>query len=106
MQEIGGIEYENIRISREELKRRSFPFGQLPVLEWGGVQVAQSMAICRLIAREVGMAGADPVEDARIDMVVDHVVDHFTSTCTIFKDCKQYYFVALFRHSGHAEGQA
>ncbi len=82
MQEIGGIEYDNIRISREELNRRSYPFGQLPVLEWGGVQVAQSMAICRLIAREAGMAGADPVEDTRIDMVVDHVVDHFTSMGT------------------------
>ena len=57
----------------------TLPFGQGPTLDWGGVMVAQSMAMCRLIANEGGLAGADPLENARIDMVVDHAVDHFNS---------------------------
>ncbi len=55
------------------------PYGQVPVLDWGGIMIAQTAAMCRLIANEGGLAGADPVENARIDMVVDHAVDHFNS---------------------------
>ncbi len=53
------------------------PLGQLPYIEWGGIPISQSMAICRLMAREGGLAGNDAVEDAKIDMVVDHAGDIF-----------------------------
>merc|ERR1712141_330996 len=32
-------------------------FGQLPMLSWDGVELAQSMAIARFVARRAGLAG-------------------------------------------------
>ena len=51
------------------------PFGQVPVLEVDGVQLAQSQAIGRYVARLNGMAGKDDMEQAFADMHVDHVKD-------------------------------
>jgi glutathione S-transferase len=46
--------------------------GQCPVLELAdGTQIPQSMAIARYVARETGLAGADNLESAKIDAVVD-----------------------------------
>ncbi|KAF1792329.1 Thioredoxin-like fold [Phytophthora cactorum] len=46
---IGGVEFEDERITREELANRkpSLPFNQLPVLEVDGEVIAQSLAILR-----------------------------------------------------------
>ncbi len=52
-----------------------FPFGQLPVLEWGDLQIAQTFTIARYVAKKIGLAGKDAEEDARIDMISDHVSD-------------------------------
>merc|ERR1719323_2695511 len=51
------------------------PFGQLPVLNWDGVEVCQSMACARFIAREVGLAGNTSLEQAQADEVVDVIQD-------------------------------
>ncbi len=53
------------------------PFGQLPVLEWGDQQIAQSVAIARFVARQAGLTGKDALEDAKMDMLMDHISDHF-----------------------------
>ena len=53
----------------------SLPYGQLPVLEWGGATVSQSMAIARFLAHECGLAGASTLEDALIDETVDVIND-------------------------------
>ena len=51
------------------------PYGSLPLLEWDGVRIAQSMAIARFLAREVGLTGRNSLEAAQIDEVVDAVND-------------------------------
>ena len=40
-------------------------------MEWDGVRLAQSVAIYRLVAKEVGIAGKNNVEMAQCDGVVD-----------------------------------
>ena len=52
--------------------KTEFAFQQLPVLFWNGEQIAQSLAVTRFIAKQLGLAGKDNLEDviqARIDVL-------------------------------------
>merc|ERR1712018_1085552 len=77
-----GIKYEDNRIAPPwdpnttwaSLKPTT-PFGQQPVLNWDGVEICQSMAAARFIAREVGLAGNNSLEQAQVDEVVDVIQD-------------------------------
>ncbi|KHJ91458.1 hypothetical protein OESDEN_08679 [Oesophagostomum dentatum] len=51
------------------------PFGQLPVLEIDGKQLAQSIAISRFLARKFGFAGSNPFDEAVVDSIVDQFRD-------------------------------
>lgn len=52
------------------------PFGQVPTLEVSGAApIAQSKAIERYLARELGIAGASSLEAARLDSVCEEVAD-------------------------------
>jgi len=51
------------------------PCGQLPVLTYEGTEVSQSMAIARFVARQCNLAGASPIEQAQVDMIVDCMTD-------------------------------
>lgn len=51
------------------------PFGQVPVLEYNGVKISQSMTIARFLAREFGLAGKTNMEMALADMVVESTLD-------------------------------
>lgn len=51
------------------------PLEQMPILEFNGIQAIQSVAIARYVAKIVGLAGANLVEDLQIDGVVDSVAD-------------------------------
>ena len=53
----------------------AMPFGVLPVLEVDGEVISESIAICRYIAKTVGLYGETPLEQAQIDMVVDNIND-------------------------------
>ncbi|XP_058456414.1 glutathione S-transferase [Malaya genurostris] len=53
----------------------SMPMGQMPVLEVDGKRVHQSLAMCRYVAKQVGLAGSDPVEELQIDAIVDTIND-------------------------------
>ena len=44
------------------------PCGQIPVLNYNGVEISQSMAITRFLANEFGLAGKTNLEKARADM--------------------------------------
>merc|ERR1712154_330435 len=52
-----GVEYEDKRITFEEMPelKPSLPFGQVPVLEYRGTTLCQSMAIARFLAHEYGL---------------------------------------------------
>merc|ERR1712004_559557 len=78
----GGIKCEDERIappwdptSTWASLKPTTPFGQLPVLSWDGVEICQSMAAARFIAREVGLAGNNSLEQAQVDEVVDVIQD-------------------------------
>merc|ERR1712010_433889 len=53
-------------------------FGQLPMLRWDGVELAQSMAIARFVARRAGLAGKTDLEFVQADMVACHYEDIWT----------------------------
>ncbi|RLN31372.1 hypothetical protein BBO99_00006722, partial [Phytophthora kernoviae] len=69
---IGGIEFEDERITREELASRkpSLPFNQLPVLEVDGDVIAQSLAILRYAGT---LSGLYPVTDALVAYRIDEL---------------------------------
>jgi len=56
-------------------KKPSVTLGQLPILEVGGKTLHQSMAIARYLAKENGLAGANNLESAQCDEIVDFVSD-------------------------------
>lgn len=47
------------------------PFGQMPVLDVDGKIYAQSTAISRYLAKQVGLIGKDDLENLAIDIAVD-----------------------------------
>ena len=55
------------------------PFGQVPVLEVDGKVINQSTSICRYLAKQFGLAGADDWENLEIDATVDTIHDLRTS---------------------------
>merc|ERR1711862_373647 len=68
----GGLEYEDCRLvpGFEDPKpwmalKPKTPYGGLPLLEWNGETIAQSLTITRFVAREVGLAGRNSLECAQ-----------------------------------------
>merc|ERR1739848_304847 len=53
---------------------------QLPLLQFGGEVIAQSMAIVRFLAAEFGLKGKSNLESAQIDEVVDTIEDAINVT--------------------------
>lgn len=51
------------------------PFGFLPVLEFEGKKIGESIAIARYLAKEADLRGHDEWEDFEIDSVVDSIRD-------------------------------
>jgi len=75
-----GIEYEDIRIEREEWAalKPKIPMGQLPCMEVEGKTICQSMAIARYCASRYGLTGNNALEAALADQAVDAVNDLIT----------------------------
>nr|AVT42184.1 glutathione S-transferase s5 [Lissorhoptrus oryzophilus] len=72
-----GIEFEDFRIPKDkwpEIKKTT-PFGKLPVLEIDGKPVAQSNAIARHLAKQVGLTGQSEWEALQCDVLVDTLGD-------------------------------
>ncbi|RCN48923.1 glutathione S-transferase protein [Ancylostoma caninum] len=74
---LAGQDYEDVRLSHEEWPKHKaqMPFGQMPVLEVDGKQLAQSLAIVRFIARKFGFAGKCLFEEALVDSIADQHKD-------------------------------
>ena len=78
----GGIKYEDCRIpppwdpaTTWPAMKPNTPFGQLPILNWDGEEICQSMACARFLAREVGLAGKTSLEQAQVDEIIDVIQD-------------------------------
>ncbi|VDO96001.1 unnamed protein product [Heligmosomoides polygyrus] len=90
--------YEDVRITREEFAplKATFPFGQVPVLEVDGQQLAQSLAISRYLARTFGFAGSTPFESALIDSLADAFTDYRA-------EVKKFYYTSVGLTTGDLE---
>jgi glutathione S-transferase len=51
------------------------PYGSLPVLEYNGETICQSLTMARFLARELNLAGKNNVEAAKADAIVDACTD-------------------------------
>merc|ERR1712018_476059 len=87
----GGIKYEDERIpppwdptSTWSTLKPTTPFGQLPILNWDGVEICQSMACARFIAREVGLAGTTSLEQGQVDEIGDVIQDLINSWVKLY----------------------
>jgi glutathione S-transferase len=71
------VEFEDSRIDMETWAtvKESTPFGQVPVLEVNGKQIAQTNAILRYVGHEFGFAGTNSLENAQIDALADLLLD-------------------------------
>jgi len=59
----------------ESVRKAKTPYGSVPVLTFNGVQIAQSAAIMRFIAKREGLAGGNEIESALIDGAFEHILD-------------------------------
>ncbi|VDL65977.1 unnamed protein product [Nippostrongylus brasiliensis] len=91
-------EYEDVRLTREEFAalKPNLPFGQVPILEIDGHEIAQSKTICRYLANIFGFAGKDAVESAIIDSLADQWTDFDYET-------RPWLFITLGYTDGDAE---
>ena len=53
--------------------------GTLPVLNYNGQEIGQSLTITRFLAKKAGLAGRNELEEAKVSMLVDHSVDLLNS---------------------------
>nr|CDJ80775.1 Glutathione S-transferase domain containing protein [Haemonchus contortus] len=83
---LAGQEFEDVRLSKSEWPQHKseMPFGQLPVLEVDGKQLAQSHAIARYVARQFGHAGKTPFDEALVDSIADQYKDFDTEVWPFF----------------------
>jgi prostaglandin-H2 D-isomerase / glutathione transferase len=74
---IGGVDFEDERISFADFARRKseFPFGGLPILQVDGRVVSQSNGINRYAGKLAGLYPSDPFEAALCDEAMDAVED-------------------------------
>ncbi|KRX07459.1 Thioredoxin-like fold [Pseudocohnilembus persalinus] len=85
---IGGIQFEDNRISMEEFSKQknegAFKFGQIPVLEIDGIQYAQSHAILRYVGRLTNLyPQEDPIQCLKVDQAlysIDEIVTRIIPT--------------------------
>jgi len=90
---LAGQKYEDKRIEPSDMAalKPSLPFGQLPLLEYKGESLTQSMAIAKFLAREFDLAGSNALEAAKMDEIVDAINDlqntmyqcHFEKDATV-----------------------
>ncbi|CAF3622106.1 unnamed protein product [Rotaria sp. Silwood1] len=72
-----GQKFEDIRYESSEWPshKSAMPLGQMPVLEFDGIKLPQSLSIARFLAKQFNLAGKDNLEQAKVDTVVDTMVD-------------------------------
>jgi len=78
-----GIEFDDVRLSDVTPLKPELLYGQVPLLEWGGVRLVQSVTIARFVARVTGHYGESAVEGAKIDQLLDGIIDHHAAAGAI-----------------------
>ncbi|KAK6739292.1 hypothetical protein RB195_020999 [Necator americanus] len=96
---LAGHQYDDVRLTPEKFAeiKPKLPFGQVPVLEVDGKQLAQSFAIARFLARQWGLSGSNAFDEA----VVDSLADQYADYCV---EVKPYVYTLLgFMNAGDLE---
>jgi len=77
-----GANYTDERLTGEQFRelKSKLPNGQLPVLNYNGTIMAQSMTISRFLANKYNLAGRTNLEKAQADEIVDTIEDLFNSS--------------------------
>ncbi|XP_060070606.1 hematopoietic prostaglandin D synthase-like [Ylistrum balloti] len=72
---LGGVKYEDVRVSSEEWKKLkpNTPQGMLPILEVDDRMIGQSGAIIREIARATKLYGKNDIEMTEVDVVLETI---------------------------------
>ena len=72
-----GQKFEDIRYDQSQWPtiQPKMPLGQLPVLEYDGTVIPQSLSIARFLAKKFNLAGRDQLEQAKVDAAVDTISD-------------------------------
>jgi glutathione S-transferase len=97
-----GEKFEDIRYGSDQwpAHKSEMPLGQMPVLEFNGVKLPQSMTIARFLAKQFNLAGKDYFEQAKVDVVVDTLLDLTTALAPAHREQdatkKQELFKTLF----------
>ena len=78
---LGNVEHEDVVINEDTWPslKDEMPLGKVPVLEVDGVKIGESLAIARYIGKEYGLAAKTNLENARLDMIADFVVEAMNS---------------------------
>ncbi|EGT40985.1 hypothetical protein CAEBREN_13946 [Caenorhabditis brenneri] len=92
-----GQKFEDNRIPQADWPalKSTMPFGTLPVLYVDGKPLGQSHAISRFLARQYGINGRCPWEEAQVNAIADQFKDYFN-------DIRTYNLVKM----GFAQGDA
>jgi len=67
------VPYEDVRVPREDWPKvkETTTWGQMPLLEVDGVEIAQTKAIGRFVANKHGLAGESDLDKAKCDEYLD-----------------------------------
>lgn len=72
-----GVPFEDVRVPMEDwaAMKPSVPMYGLPLLEFDGLTMCQSLAIARYLSKQFGLAGNTDLDQFRVDMIVDSIED-------------------------------
>lgn len=88
-----------IRFCCTLIKQTAYPFGQLPVMEIDGMQVAQSVGLLRYCGLLTGLYPKDMFQGALVDQVVLAIEDIMTATVPSIHESDQEKRVGKQSHS-------
>ena len=83
-----GQKFEDVRYEPQKwpTHKAEMPLGQIPVLEFDGVKIPQSMSIARFLGKQFQLAGKDNLEQAKVDAVGDTISDLIVSFVPIRRE--------------------
>lgn len=81
-----GVDYEDVRVSREEWPemRPTTPFGRVPIYREGSLEIPETYAILNHLGRQHGLLGVDRASRIRCDVTVEAFRDYGNRVATVF----------------------
>ena len=94
-----GQQFEDVRIEPNDWPtfKAQTPLGQMPVLEYEGVQLPQSLSIARFLAKQFQLAGRDNFEQAKVDAIADTLSEPLAKFAPIARERDETKKKELFR---------